>query len=89
MERTEWLRERRQVAEARYDALHASTYDQNWGQISASHQRFLQQFLILCPPGCAILDAACGTGKYWPPIFGERAIYGGDRSIAGDAGAGE
>lgn len=81
MERSEWLKEKRRLSEVRYDTLHASTYDQNWGQIDASHRSFLHQFLALCPPGCTILDAACGTGKYWPLILQSgRSVVGIDQS---------
>ena len=81
MERSLWLKERRRVAEVRYDTLHASSYDQNWGWINASHRSFLRRFLALCPPGCVILDAACGTGKYWPLILESgRSIVGIDQS---------
>src|SRR5258708_26631157 len=81
MERSIWLKEKRRVAEVRYDTLHASSYDQNWGHIDTSHQSFLQRFLALCPPGCTILDAACGTGKYWPLILESgRFVVGIDQS---------
>jgi hypothetical protein len=69
MDRPAWLREKRRISETRYDTLHAATYDQNWGHINPSHRSFLQRFLDLCPPECTILDAACGTGKYWPLIL--------------------
>ena len=81
MERSAWLKEKRRIAEVRYDTLHASSYDQNWGHINASHRSFLQHFLSLCPPGCTILDAACGTGKYWPLILAsDRSVVGIDQS---------
>jgi ubiquinone/menaquinone biosynthesis C-methylase UbiE len=69
MDRLTWLKEKRRIAEVRYDTLHASNYDQNWGHINATHQAFLQCFLTLCPSEGVILDAACGTGKYWPLIL--------------------
>ncbi len=34
MERSTWLKEKRRTAEARYDTLHASTYDEHWGHIN-------------------------------------------------------
>jgi SAM-dependent methyltransferase len=41
----------------------------------------IRQFLELCPPGCTILDAACGTGKYWQLILASgRAVFGVDQS---------
>jgi len=81
MNRASWLREKRRLSEFRYDTLHASSYDQNWGHINVSHRSFLQHFLAHCPPNCTILDAACGTGKYWPLILESgRAIVGIDQS---------
>jgi 2-polyprenyl-3-methyl-5-hydroxy-6-metoxy-1,4-benzoquinol methylase len=81
MERSTWLKEKRRTTEARYDTLHASTYDEHWGYINPSHRTFLQRFLALCPPGCTILDAACGTGKYWPLILESgRSVVGIDQS---------
>src|SRR5258707_10342787 len=81
MERSIWLKEKRRVSKVRYDTLHASSYDQNWGLIATSNQSFLHRFLALCPPGCTILDAACGTGKYWPLILESgRSVVGIDQS---------
>lgn len=81
MERIAWLKEKRRIAEARYDTLHAASYDQNWGHINASHRSFLRRFLDLCPPGGTILDAACGTGKYWSLILESgRSVVGIDQS---------
>lgn len=81
MERSMWLKEKRRVSEVRYDTLHAGSYDQNWGHINASHRSFLHHFLTLCPPGCTILDAACGTGKYWSLILDSgRSVVGIDQS---------
>ena len=81
MERSTWLKEKRRISEVRYDTLHAGSYDQNWGHINASHRSFLQRFLTLCPPRCTILDAACGTGKYWSLILDSgRSVVGIDQS---------
>jgi len=72
VDRRAWLDERRRVARERYDTLHASGYDQQeWGAISPTHRRFVDQLVQRCPPGGRILDAACGTGKYFgPPLPG-------------------
>ena len=82
MDRSEWLKERRRVAEERYDTIWAPIYDENWGAwIGPTHQECIQQFLDLCPPQATILDAACGTGKYWPLILASgRRVYGIDQS---------
>ncbi|HEV8166915.1 MAG TPA: hypothetical protein VGR74_21165, partial [Actinomycetota bacterium] len=70
MDRTAWLRERRRVTEERYTTLHAATYDQQeWATISPTHGRFVGRLIELCPPGGRILDAACGTGKYFGMVL--------------------
>jgi SAM-dependent methyltransferase len=82
MDRETFLKDRRQLAESRFDNLWAPIYDQEWGaSISPKHQQWMQNFLNLCPPGGLILDAACGTGKYWPLILGSgRHVFGIDQS---------
>jgi SAM-dependent methyltransferase len=81
MDRLAWLREKRRLAGERYDTLFAPTYDEQWGHINATYRRMLSRFLDLCPPGCTVLDAACGTGKYWPLILASgRAVRGFDQS---------
>jgi SAM-dependent methyltransferase len=77
MERHEFLKEKRRRAEERMNTLFALIYDEQWGaHIEPSHRDFIGKFLALCPPGCTVLDAACGTGKYWPLILasGRRVI---------------
>ena len=45
------------------------------------HRMVLERFLALCPPQGRILDAACGTGKYWPIILDAgRSVFGIDQS---------
>jgi SAM-dependent methyltransferase len=82
VDRGEWLRERRRVATERYDTLHAATYDQQeWAVISPTHQRFVDQLIQRCPPGGRILDAACGTGKYFGMVLDTgRRVVGTDQS---------
>jgi len=81
MERTVWLQEWRRLVEERYDRLFAKDYDAQWGEIGETHRRFLEQFLALCPAGGTILDAACGTGKYWSLILASgRQVVGLDLS---------
>lgn len=69
MDRSAWLDERRQIIERRYDLLWAPDYDENWGEIDPAHQRFVTQLVYALPPDASILDAACGTGKYWPILL--------------------
>jgi SAM-dependent methyltransferase len=81
MDRATWLAEKRHNSEIRMDTLWAPDYDAHWGGISPSHHQMLERFLALCPTGCMILDAACGTGKYWEPIRASgRTVYGIDQS---------
>jgi ubiquinone/menaquinone biosynthesis C-methylase UbiE len=82
VDRTAWLRERRRVTEERYTTLHAATYDQQeWATISPTHGRFVGRLIELCPPGGRILDAACGTGKYFGMVLDAgRRVVGTDQS---------
>jgi SAM-dependent methyltransferase len=82
MERADWLKARRRLTEERYDSLWAPIYDANWGTvIDPTHRQALTRFLALCPPHALILDAACGTGKYWPMILAAgRTPFGIDQS---------
>jgi len=77
-ERALWLVERRRRSEERYDTEFAPTYDENWGgTIEPSHLRMIGEFLALCPPVPMILDAACGTGKYWEILRQYGAVISG------------
>jgi SAM-dependent methyltransferase len=82
MDRQTWLKEKRRRAEERMDTLWAPIYDQNWGgYINDSHRVMLERLLALCSPGGIVLDAACGTGKYWPLILATgRSVRGIDQS---------
>jgi SAM-dependent methyltransferase len=70
--RAEWLKEKRRMIEIRYDTMYAYNYDDHWGHINPSHRTFLLDFLAYLPGGASLLDAACGTGKYWPFILGSK-----------------
>jgi 2-polyprenyl-3-methyl-5-hydroxy-6-metoxy-1,4-benzoquinol methylase len=82
MNRSEWLLQKMRLTIERYDTLYAPIYDENWGgKPDSSHQQFIEKFLNHCPPGGLILDAACGTGRYWPAILGSgRSVFGIDQS---------
>ena len=82
MERADWLIEKRRLCEERMDALFAPVYDGRWGgYINPTHRRMLETLLALCPAGGKVLDAACGTGKYWPVILESgRSVVGADQS---------
>lgn len=81
MDRTTWKRERRLWNEVQMDTIYARRYDENWGHINPSHRQVLERIFALCPPGGHILDAACGTGKYWPLLREQGfAVQGTDQS---------
>jgi SAM-dependent methyltransferase len=70
MDRVDWLTGKQREAEERYDTLWAPLYSQEWGIYdNATHQQFLQRFLSLVPQPGAILDAACGAGRYMPMLL--------------------
>ena len=71
------------MTEERLNTLFAPVYDENWGaSISPTHGDCLHKFLAQCPARCTILDAACGTGKYWPLILASgRSVLGLDPSL--------
>lgn len=67
--RRSFITERRKASVYRFDALHSPDYDENWGEISPSHAAFITRLITLIRPGGDVLDAACGTGKYWPALL--------------------
>lgn len=70
MDRSEWLIEKRREAEAQYDTVWSPQYGEKWGLYgNATHQQFIQKLLSLVPPRSAILDAACGAGRYMPLLL--------------------
>jgi SAM-dependent methyltransferase len=81
-ERRAWLRDRRRVDEQQEDAL-AGDYDVQWGEIEPTHQGFVERFLFRLPPAGRVLDAACGTGKYFPMVLATgRLLLGVDHAGA-------
>lgn len=79
--RRAFLDERRRSQARRYDTLHAPTYDAQWGEIFPTHREALGRLLALTRPRGTVLDAACGTGKYWPLVLGSgRTVIGIDQS---------
>lgn len=66
MDRQAWLAERRSAVVAVYDA-EAPAYDEH--EYPSDLQReWVTRVLRLVPPGGIVLDAPCGTGKYFPMI---------------------
>lgn len=81
-DRGAWLRRLRRVNERQEDAL-AAVYDANWGEIQPTHRAFMETFLSKLPPDGKVLDAACGTGKYFQMVLESgRSLLGVDHSGA-------
>ncbi len=81
MERRGWLDHQRVSAEERYDRLYSPTYDDDDIPITSTHRQFVEKVIESCPPGGAILDAPCGTGKYFEMVLAAgRTVVGIDQS---------
>lgn len=82
MDRQAWLKAMRQTILERFDTLWAPIYDGDWGAVIApTHAAMFVRFMETCPPDGWILDAACGTGKYWPLVLDSgRVLFGLDQS---------
>jgi SAM-dependent methyltransferase len=68
-DRRAFVAERRAASTRRFDTIHSPRYDEDWGAISPSHAAFVARLAGLVRQGGAVLDAACGTGKYWPALL--------------------
>jgi len=81
-ERGAWLRELRRVDERQEDDL-AGDFDAQWGEIEPMHRSFVERFLSRLPSDGRVLDAACGTGKYFPMVLASaRRLLGVDHAGA-------
>jgi cyclopropane fatty-acyl-phospholipid synthase-like methyltransferase len=82
--RRTFLDERRAICRQRFDTLHAPVYDDRWGgYVNPTHERCLLTLVSHLSPGDRVLDAACGTGKYWPMLLDAGlAVVGTDQSQA-------
>jgi SAM-dependent methyltransferase len=81
MERTEWLKQMREKAEALYDHF-APLYWVAWGLgKSETHRTYLQKFLGRMAPRSTLLSAGCGAGR-WDGVLLEAGhnIVGIDQS---------
>jgi len=78
--RRAFLATRGRVSEERYAGF-AATYDEEWGEIAPSHAAMMERLLAATVPAGEVLDAPCGTGKYWPAILASgRRVTGIDQS---------
>ena len=81
-ERRAWLRELRRVDERQENDL-AGDFDAHWGEIESMHHSFVSRFLSKLPADGRVLDAACGTGKYFPMVLASgRELLGSDHAGA-------
>lgn len=81
MNRNEWLAERRAAVQDQYDQ-EAPTYDDEEAAYPVPlHASFVGRLLDTCPPGGRVLDAPCGTGKYFAQVAASgRRVVGADQS---------
>lgn len=78
--RRNFLDGRRRAARVAFDD-DAANYDKVWGRPGATHLDAVTELLRVVPPGGEILDAACGTGRYWGVLEAAgRAFYAIDQS---------
>lgn len=81
IDRGEWLRTQRRVSRERYDTLFSATYDGADPPMDAAHERFVADVTSTAPLGGCVLDAPCGTGKYFAMILAVgRTVLGCDHS---------
>jgi SAM-dependent methyltransferase len=77
--RRTWLDERRAAVRADYDA-DAATYDAD-PYPATSHRAFVDRLLATCPAGGLVLDAPCGTGRWFEVVRASgRRVVGIDQS---------
>jgi ubiquinone/menaquinone biosynthesis C-methylase UbiE len=82
MDRPTWLREQRLRAETDYDTRYSATYDTDAEPMTSIHRRFVRRVVRASPVGGTVLDAACGTGKYFGIVLSAgRKVVGVDQSV--------
>jgi SAM-dependent methyltransferase len=81
MDRQTWLDQRRGAVLASYDQ-DAATYDDH-GYPAQTQQDWVARLLRACPAAANVLDAPCGTGKYFPMV-----VAAGHRVLGADQSAG-
>lgn len=81
MDRRSWVEARRRATEEGFDAVYSPTYDQDDSPITPMHRRFVNRVIERCSRDGRVLDAACGTGKYFEMIMESgRQVLGVDQS---------
>jgi cyclopropane fatty-acyl-phospholipid synthase-like methyltransferase len=77
--RRRWIDERRAAVVAAYDA-EAATYDRH-SYPNKPQQKWVKRLLTLCPDRSIVLDAPCGTGRYFHLVAAAaRQVVGIDQS---------
>jgi SAM-dependent methyltransferase len=80
IDRESWLHDLRRENVRQEDAL-APDYDALWGEMEEMHSAFVTAFLAKLPPQGRVLDAACGTGKYFGIVLDSgRSLLGVDHA---------
>ncbi len=64
MDRSEWLKKMRAMAEILYDHSSSAYWVKYGRKIYPTHHQFIENFLGRLGPNCRLLDAACGAGLY-------------------------
>ena len=78
-DRATWLAERRATVRAQYDD-EAPTYEDDDYPVPL-HAGFVDRLLSLTAPGGRVLDAPCGTGRWFAPVVNSsRVVVGIDQS---------
>jgi cyclopropane fatty-acyl-phospholipid synthase-like methyltransferase len=78
--RAAWLASVREEDEQQEDLL-SPAYDERWGEVDDLHRTYIETFLSSLPEGGGVLDAACGTGKYFRLVLQSgRSVLGVDHS---------
>jgi SAM-dependent methyltransferase len=79
-DRETWLADRRATVRATYDA-EAPTYDDDIDYPVPLQPVFIRRLVETCPPGGVVLDAPCGTGRWFPLVTDAgRRVVGIDQS---------
>jgi SAM-dependent methyltransferase len=80
MDRRAWLEERRAAVELDYTS-DAPDYETGNYPISDTHRAFVGRVVEACPPDGLVLDAPCGTGRYFELVAAHgRHVIGADQS---------
>ena len=78
-DRRAWLNERRAAVESQYDDEAPEFDDQPYP--TTSHETFVGRLIETCPAGGTVLDAPCGTGRYFQQVVAAgRQVVGIDQS---------